>query len=115
MFIRLHTEDLRKVGTTIASSGGTVNLSAGDTAHLTTTDVLGQKGVNLTAQDVILDGKMNEAKEKRTHEESQSGLTVSLSSPVISAAEGARTVVRTAQTRDNKTLRVLELELPLLS
>jgi filamentous hemagglutinin family protein len=98
-----------QVGTTIASSGGTVNLSAGDTAHLTTTDVIGQKGVNLTAQDVILDGKMNEAKENRTHEESQSGLTVSLSSPVISAAEGARTVVRTAQTRDNKTLRALEL------
>ncbi|MCH4166470.1 MAG: hemagglutinin repeat-containing protein, partial [Megasphaera sp.] len=98
-----------QVGTTIASSGGTVNLSAGDTAHLTTTDVIGQKGVNLTAQDVILDGKMNEAKENRTHEESQSGLTVSLSSPVISAAEGARTVVRTAQTRDNKTLRSLEL------
>jgi filamentous hemagglutinin len=98
-----------QVGTTIASSGGTVNLSAGDTAHLTTTDVIGQKGVNLTAQDVILDGKMNEAKENRTHEESQSGLTVSLSSPVISAAEGARTVVRAAQTRDNKTLRVLEL------
>ena len=42
------------------------------------------------------------------NEESLSGLTISLSSPVITAAEGVRSTIRTAQTRDNKTLQALE-------
>ncbi|KMO85885.1 hypothetical protein AB840_11170 [Megasphaera cerevisiae DSM 20462] len=98
-----------QVGTTLASTGGNVTISAGDTAHLTTTDVVGQKGITVTAQDIILDGNRNEAREKQTHEESQSGLTISVSSPVVNALQSARSVIRTAQTRDNKTLQSLEL------
>ncbi|MFR7418399.1 MAG: hypothetical protein ACLUTD_08555 [Megasphaera massiliensis] len=37
-----------------------------------------------------------------------SRLTISLSSPVMEAAEGLRSTIRTAQTRDNKTLQALE-------
>ena len=45
----------------------------------------------------------NAIKERQTHEESQSGLTISVSSPVVNALQSARSVIRTAQTRDNKT------------
>ncbi|WP_276836590.1 hemagglutinin repeat-containing protein [Megasphaera stantonii] len=97
-----------QIGTTIGSSEGSVTIAAGDTAHLTTTDIIGKTGIDIAAQDIILDGKQNEAHERQTHEESLSGLTISLSSPVITAAEGVRSTIRTAQTRDNKTLQALE-------
>ncbi|WP_441561597.1 two-partner secretion domain-containing protein [Colibacter massiliensis] len=97
------------VGTAIVSADGAVSLHAGDTARLTGTDVSGKTGVSLTAQDITLDGVQDIANEKRTHEESQSGLTVSVSSPVVSAAEGARSTYRTATSRDNGTLKLLEL------
>ena len=97
-----------QIGTTIGSSEGSVTIAAGDTAHLTTTDIIGKTGIDIAAQDIILDGKKNEAHERQTHEESMSGLTISLSSPVIEAAEGVRSTIRTAQTRDNKTLQALE-------
>ena len=96
-------------GTAIVSADGAVSLHAGDTARLTGTDVSGKTGVSLTAQDITLDGVQDIADEKRTHEESRSGLTVSVSSPVVSAAEGARSTYRTATSRDNGTLKLLEL------
>ncbi|WP_346681694.1 hemagglutinin repeat-containing protein [Megasphaera stantonii] len=97
-----------QIGTTIGSSEGSVTMAAGDTGHLTTTDIIGKTGIDIAAQNIILDGKQNEAHERQTHEESLSGLTISLSSPVITAAEGVRSTIRTAQTRDNKTLQALE-------
>lgn len=98
-----------QVGSTLASTGGSLTLAAGDTAHLTTADIFGQHGVTLTGQEVLVDGATNEAHEKRTHEESRSGLSLSLSNSAISAGETFRGAVRTAQSRDNKTLQGLEL------
>ena len=98
-----------QVGSTLASTGGSLSLAAGDTAHLTTADIFGQHGVTLTGQEVLVDGATNEAHEKRTHEESRSGLSLSLSNSAISAGETFRGAVRTAQSRDNKTLQGLEL------
>ena len=98
-----------QVGSTLASTGGSLTLAAGDTAHLTTADIFGQQGVTLTGQEVLVDGATNEAREKRTHEESRSGLSLSLSNSAISAGETFRGAVRTAQSRDNKTLQGLEL------
>ncbi|MDY4475580.1 hemagglutinin repeat-containing protein [Mitsuokella sp.] len=98
-----------QVGTNVASTGGSVTMAAGDTMHLTAADVFAPQGVTLTGQDVILDGTVNEAHEKQTHEESRSGLSLSLSNPAISAGETFRGAVRTAQSRDNKTLRGLEI------
>ena len=98
-----------QVGSTLASTGGSLTLAAGDTAHLTTADIFGQQGVTLTGQEVLIDGATNEAHEKRTHEESRSGLSLSLSNSAISAGETFRGAVRTAQSRDNKTLQGLEL------
>ena len=65
--------------------------------------------MTLTGQEVLVDGATNEAHEKRTHEESRSGLSLSLSNSAISAGETFRGAVRTAQSRDNKTLQGLEL------
>ena len=65
--------------------------------------------MTLTGQEVLVDGATNEAHEKRTHEESRSGLSLSLSNSAISAGETFRSAVRTAQSRDNKTLQGLEL------
>lgn len=98
-----------QVGSTLASTGGSLTLAAGDTAHLTTADIFGRQGVTLTGQEVLIDGATNEAHEKRTHEESRSGLSLSLSNSAISAGETFRGAVRTAQSRDNKTLQGLEL------
>ncbi len=96
-------------GTTIASTKGNVRLIAGDTAHLTTTYVLGKDGIDVTGQQIRLDGKTNAVHERQTHEESSSGLTIGLSGPGLHAVKEFRGVVRTAQTRQNKTLQGLEL------
>jgi filamentous hemagglutinin len=55
---------------------------------------VGQKGIDITAQDIILDGNVNEARERQTHEESQSGLTVSLGSNVATTLETVRNTIR---------------------
>ena len=102
-------ESKTQIRTTLGSSEGSITIAAGDTAHLTTTDIIGKTGVAIAAQNIILDGKQNEAHEHQTHEESMSGLTIGLSSPVMEAAEGLRSTIRTAQTRDNKTLQALEV------
>ena len=96
-------------GTTIASTTGSVRIKAGDTVHLTTTRVAGKAGIDVTSQQILLDGKTNEADERQTHEASSSGLTIGLTGPGLSAATDFRKVVRGAQTRQNKTLRGLEL------
>ena len=43
--------------TTLGSTDGEVTLQAGDTVHLTTTDIIADKGIRLSGQDIVLDGK----------------------------------------------------------
>ena len=53
-----------QIGTTIGSSEGSVTIAAGDTAYLTTTDVIGKTGIDIAAQAAIALGTIITTKEQ---------------------------------------------------
>jgi filamentous hemagglutinin len=73
-----------QTGTIIGSFAGGVTIAAGDTAHLTTTDIIGKTGVTIAAQDSILDGKQNEPMNDRLMKNPRRGL------PLVCAARSSR-------------------------
>ena len=94
--------------TTLGSTNGEVTVQAGDTVHLTTTDIIADKGIRLSGQDILLDGKENHYLSKESHEYKSSGLTVSLGGSVASAINTAYGLQQKAKGRDDKRLAALE-------
>ncbi|KAF1681374.1 hypothetical protein VER_07930 [Veillonella sp. R32] len=101
-------EAITQVGTTIGSVNGNTQIKAGDTVHLTTTDVIGRSGVFVTGQDVILDGNQNTSTNQYMHKESSSGLTVSLGGQVATSITDGIRYKNQAKDRDNTILKSLE-------
>lgn len=102
-------EQHTQAATVIGAANGTVTLSAGDTIHATTTDIVGKDGITLTAQDMLLDGKDTTSWQRVTHEERQSGLSVGLGGSVVTALDTASQYTRRAGRRQDKRLAALEL------
>ena len=94
--------------TTLGSTDGEVTVQAGDTVHLTTTDIIADKGIRLSGQDILLDGKKNHYLAKESHEYKSSGLTVSLGGSVASAINTAYGLQQKAKGREDKRLAALE-------
>ena len=94
--------------TTLGSTNGEVTVQAGDTVHLTTTDIIADKGIRLSGQDILLDGKENHYLSKESHEYKSSGLTVSLGGSVASAINTAYGLQQKAKGREDKRLAALE-------
>ena len=94
--------------TTLGSTDGEVTLQAGDTVHLTTTDIIADKGIRLSGQDIVLDGKENHYLAKESHEYKSSGLTVSLGGSVANAINTAYGLQQKAKGREDKRLAALE-------
>ena len=94
--------------TTLGSTDGKVTVQAGDTVHLTTTDIIADKGIRLSGQDIVLDGKENHYLSKESHEYKSSGLTVSLGGSVASAINTAYGLQQKAKGREDKRLAALE-------
>ena len=70
-------------GTNIAALGGNVSLTAGETAHLTSANVLAGKEASVTAKETTIDGRENVYRESYTKEVKTSGLTVSFGHGLI--------------------------------
>ena len=94
--------------TTLGSTDGKVTVQAGDTVHLTTTDILADKGIKLSGQDIVLDGKEDHYLSKESHEYKSSGLTVSLGGSVANAINTAYGLQQKAKGREDKRLAALE-------
>mgnify|MGYP000888165938 FL=1 len=94
--------------TTLGSTNGEVTVQAGDTVHLTTTDIIADKGIRLSGQDILLDGKENHYLSKESHEYKSSGLTVSLGGSVASAINTAYGLQQKAKGLEDKRLAALE-------
>ena len=94
--------------TTLGSTDGKVTVQAGDTVHLTTTDIIADKGIKLSGQDIVLDGKENHYLSKESHEYKSSGLTVSLGGSVANAINTAYGLQQKAKGREDKRLAALE-------
>lgn len=94
--------------TTLGSTDGAVTVQAGDTVHLTTTDIIADKGIRLSGQDILLDGKEDHYLSKESHEYKSSGLTVSLGGSVANAINTAYGLQQKAKGREDKRLAALE-------
>ena len=70
-------------GTNIAALGGNVSLTAGETAHLTSANVLAGKEASVTAKETTIDGRENVYRESYIKEVKTSGLTVSFGHGLI--------------------------------
>ncbi|WP_288190494.1 hemagglutinin repeat-containing protein, partial [uncultured Veillonella sp.] len=83
-------------------------VEAGTHIHLTSSDVIGAKGIHIEGNSVTLDGKNNITRERYEHEASSSGLSISLGGSVASAATTAVNYLQQANHRSDKRLAALE-------
>ena len=101
-------EGITQVGTVIGSGQGLATVEAGTHIHLTSSDVIGAKGIHIEGNSVTLDGKNNITRERYEHEASSSGLSISLGGSVASAATTAVNYLQQANHRSDKRLAALE-------
>lgn len=67
---------------TIGSTGGDVNIVAGGKAHIGGADVIADKNLNVVAGEISVDPGNDLLRRKERYEQKQSGLTLSVSSPI---------------------------------
>lgn len=99
----------KTVRNTIASTKGNVNITANDTIHLTSADVVSKTGTTIEGAAVTLDG--NTDTQHMTHDDryKKSGLTVALGGALADSVTNATRTIKQAGGRDDKRLTALEL------
>ena len=97
------------VRNTIASTKGNVNITANDTVHLTSADVVSKTVTTIEGAAVTLDG--NTDTQHMTHDDryKKSGLTVALGGALADSVTNATRTIKQAGGRDDKRLTALEL------
>ena len=73
------SDGITRQGTNIAALGGNVSISAGENAHISSSNILADKDANISAKETVIDGKSNIYRESITQESRTTGLTVSFS------------------------------------
>jgi filamentous hemagglutinin len=87
----------------VGSTVGNVNLIAGEQAHIGGSDVIAKNDVNIVGGSVTVDPGNDMLTRKQIYEQKQSGLTVSLSSPVTDALLSLTSIAKQAsQTGDGR-------------
>lgn len=95
---------INNAASTVGSLEGNVNLEAGKTYQQTGSDVLALQGnINITAQKVDVAAATDVFTNEHTTQFKQSGLTVAITSPIISAIQTAQQMRQAAsQTSDSR-------------
>lgn len=97
-----------QVASNIASSDGEIKVKAGNKIHSTTTNYFSNQPADLSAQNVIVDGKHNTAHVVQSHEEKRSGLTVSVGGQIVNELNNVQQLGKRANSRKNNKLSTLE-------
>ena len=97
-----------QVASNITSSDGKIKVKAGNEIHSTTTNYFSNQPADLSAQNVIVDGKHNTAHVVQSHEEKRSGLTVSVGGQIINELNNVQQLGKRANSRKNSKLSTLE-------
>ena len=97
-----------QVASNIASSDGEIKVKAGNEIHSTTTNYFSNQPADLSAQNVIVDGKHNTAHVVQSHEEKRSGLTVSVGGRIVNELNNVQQLGKRANSRKNSKLSTLE-------
>jgi filamentous hemagglutinin len=96
------TQAVTNTTSTVGSINGDVNINAGKAYTQTGSDILAPQGdVNITAQQVDINAASNSNNSIQTTKFKQTGITLAVTSPVISAIQTAQQMVQAAsQTKD---------------
>ncbi|STQ43725.1 Uncharacterized conserved protein [Ewingella americana] len=95
-------------GSTVGSTQGNVNLSAGDGLRVKGSDVLAGKNLNLMGKEVNILAADNQSVQTHTVEQKQIGLTLALSGAVGSAINSAVSSANEASTASSGRLAALD-------
>ncbi len=103
-------DDTTAAGSLVGSVNGDLSIVAGDTVHITGSDVLagGTGSILVQGQDVVIDAAQNTSSQTQTYKQSQSGLTLSLSGGIVSQGEGAVAAVQAADHSSDGRVQALE-------
>jgi filamentous hemagglutinin len=98
------TQTNTNIASTVGSINGDVNLNAGKTYTQTGSDVLAPKGdINITAQNVTIQAATDTYQRTDKMSYKQTGITLAITSPVISAIQTASQMANAAsQTKDGR-------------
>uniref|UniRef100_UPI00390821B3 hemagglutinin repeat-containing protein n=1 Tax=Lelliottia wanjuensis TaxID=3050585 RepID=UPI00390821B3 len=109
------THDLREKGTTqsqsfstVGSTGGNVDISAGNQAHIGGADLVAGKDLNLSGSSVIIEPGHDKRTRDETFEQKKSGLTVALSGTVGGAINNAVSAAQDAHEESDGRLAALQ-------
>ncbi|AMP13302.1 hemagglutinin repeat-containing protein [Collimonas pratensis] len=102
------SQQLTNNGSTIGSTDGNISINAGKTYTQTGSDVLAPKGdIGIAAQQVNINTATDTMGATEDTKAKQSGLTLTLTSPVISAIQTAQQMNRAAGQSKDKRMQVL--------
>ena len=97
------SDGLTRQGTNIAALGGNVSISAGETAHISSSNILADKDATVTAKETHLDGKDNIYRESITQESKTTGLTVSFSHGLLDLGQSlSAPISRIGEVQDDR-------------
>ncbi|WP_087038781.1 hemagglutinin repeat-containing protein [Caballeronia arvi] len=84
-------------GSLIGSTSGNVTMQAGNTLHVTGSDIVAAGNVTGTGADVVIDASQTDRHHDETHETHSSGVTLAIKSSVIDAIQTASQQARAAE------------------
>ncbi len=104
------TQQTTSVGSTVGSINGDVNINAGKDVKVTGSDLISGQDINVTGQNVTFDAAYDTQDTQQTTKFKQSGISLGLTGPVITAVQAASaSVERSKEVKDDKLKAVYEL------
>ena len=97
------SDGITRQGTNIAALGGNVSISAGENAHISSSNILADKDANISAKETVIDGKSNIYRESITQESKTTGLTVSFSHGLLDLGQSlSAPISRIGEVQDDR-------------
>ncbi|MBR8059786.1 hemagglutinin repeat-containing protein, partial [Burkholderia dolosa] len=84
-----HASSVTNNASTVGSLNGNLNVTAGDTLHVTGSDLIAGKNLTGAASNIVIDSATDTANKTHSQETSSSGVTLGLSGSVGDAINGA--------------------------
>ena len=105
------TQTVTNVASTVGSIEGDVNINAGKDVNVTASDLIAGNDINVTGQNVTFDAAIDTQDTQQTTKYKQSGITLALSAPVITAVQAAvASAERSKQVKDDKLKALYEIK-----
>lgn len=93
-----NSQQVTNVASTVGSVAGNVTINSGKTYHQTSSDVLTPAGdIAITAKEVDITAAQDTYNSQQTMKYKQSGITLAITSPVISAIQTAQSMEKQQQ------------------